>query len=228
MAGAIHCVVEEKDIGKTPGAYAKIKDAVTSRRIAIRKMRTDTYMMDNTTHWIQCANHQEACPVFEGDTRITVIFVPKLEKEKKISKEVLIDKLKEEAPHFMRTLMDLLLPPPLGDRLRIPIISTQYKEDSVEKNRSMLDKFILEHLYEIPGVLMPFSDFYTRFIEWLPVEEKGAWSRIKVSRSMPTRFLTGSGNQNKTYVINASFEPMQPPDGGKKYYISGGKIKREE
>jgi hypothetical protein len=228
LAGAILCVVEEKDIGKTPGAYAKIKDAVTARRIAIRKMRTDTYMVDNTTHWIQCANHQDACPVFEGDTRITVMFVPKLEKDKMIGKEVLVERLKEEAPHFMRTLMDLPLPPPLGNRLRIPIITTQYKEQAAEKNRSMLDQFVAEHLHEVPGVLLPFTDFYSRFVDWLPLEEKGAWSRIKVSRAMPMKYPTGTGNQNKTYVINASFEQMQMPPDTKKYFVSAGRIKKEE
>lgn len=227
LAGAILCVVEEKDIGKTPGAYAKIKEAVTARRLSIRRMRTDAYMVENTTHWIQCANHQDACPVFDGDTRITVIYVPALPPEQMIPKELLLERLKEEGPAFMRTLMDLLLPPPTG-RLRLPIITTQHKQMSAEKNRSMLDQFVSECLHEVPGALLPFSDFYARFVDWLPVDEKGTWSRIKVSRAMPTKFPSGTGNQNKTYVINAAFEQSTVPADTKKYFVSAGRIKREE
>jgi hypothetical protein len=227
MAGAIMCVVEEKDISKTPGAYAKIKDAVTSRRLSIRRMRMDSYMIDNMTHWVQCANFQDACPVFEGDTRITMIYVPPLPPGREIPKSVLLARLKEEAPHFMRTLMDMPLPPLTG-RLRIPVISTQYKKQSERLNRTALENFIRENLHEAPGQLILFSDFYTRFVEQLAIDEKGAWSRVKVSRSLPLKFQSGQGTGNKTYIINASWEPVQPDPNAKPYYISNDRIKRVE
>ena len=66
-------------------------------------MRTDSYTQPNTTHWVQCANRRENCPVFPGDTRITVIHVPDLLPDQEIPKEKLIEKLTEEAPHFMYT-----------------------------------------------------------------------------------------------------------------------------
>ena len=40
LAGAIICVVEEKDITLTPGAHARIKEYVTARTLSIRQMRT--------------------------------------------------------------------------------------------------------------------------------------------------------------------------------------------
>lgn len=227
LAGAILCVVEEKDVAKTPGADAKIKDAVTARKLSIRKMRTDSYMVDNTTHWIQCANSIDACPVFDKDSRKTMIFVDELPKGTMIEKDILIEKLCAEAPQFMRTLIDLPLPPS-GSRLRVPIIDTQFKQTAAKNNRSSLEDFITENLHEAPGELLVFSDFYTRFIEWLPSDEKGAWSRVKVSKSMPLKFQTGTGNGNKTCIINASWEKVEPDPNAKKYFVMNNRIKKEQ
>ena len=79
-------IVEEKDISKSKGALNKIKDMITAR-CPIRKMRCDQYPQPNTTHWVQCADKRENCPVFPGDTRITVIHVPDLLPDQEIPKE---------------------------------------------------------------------------------------------------------------------------------------------
>ncbi len=100
LEGCILAVVEEKDISKAIGAHDKIKDAVTAPALAIRRMRTDTYQVPNTTHWVQCSNRIEACPIFTGDTRITVVHVPELTKE--IPKERFKKALEDEAPHFLQ------------------------------------------------------------------------------------------------------------------------------
>ena len=51
----------------TPGAHARIKEWVTARNLSIRRMlTTDAYTIPNTTHWIQVANTQTACPVIPG------------------------------------------------------------------------------------------------------------------------------------------------------------------
>jgi len=50
LQGCVFAVVEEKDIARSPGAVNKIKDAVTAIWLSIRRMRTDTYMIRNTTH----------------------------------------------------------------------------------------------------------------------------------------------------------------------------------
>ena len=56
LMGAILCAIEEKNIATAPGARNRIKDYVTGRTLSIRKMRTDAFLVPNTTHWIQCAN----------------------------------------------------------------------------------------------------------------------------------------------------------------------------
>jgi len=225
LEGAIICVVEEKDISKTPGALNKIKAAVTNRRLSIRKMRTNSYMVDNMTHWVQNANSPDNCPIFEGDTRITMMYVPRPKTD--IPKTVLIDKLKEEAPQFMRTLMDFQLPPSTG-RLRIPIVSTQHKQRAEQLNRSPLDQFITENLFECPGELVSYADFYAKFLEWLPSEEKGNWSRYKVTKHLPMKFASGAGNGNKTYLVNCSWEDRAVASDPTPYYVAGGRIKRVE
>jgi hypothetical protein len=124
LANAVLAVVEEKDVAKTPGAYNKLKDWVTSPKIWIRKMRTDAYPQVNTLHFVQTANEKSACPIFPGDTRITMFFVPPLKSE--IPKDLLTARLRQEAPHFMHTIMDLELPPIIS-RLRLPVVNTDGK-----------------------------------------------------------------------------------------------------
>jgi hypothetical protein len=89
---------------------------------------------------------------------------------------------------------------------------------------AILDQFVAECLHDVPGALIPFSEFYDRFIDWLPAEAKGAWSRIRVTRTMPRKFASGTGNQNKTYITNAAWAPG--PAKGPRLQIVHGRIKR--
>ena len=199
LVNAILCVVEEKDISRAPGAYEKIKAAVTNRHLSIRRMRTDSYMVPNTTHWVQNANKAEFCPIFPGDTRTTMIHVGTLEEV--IPKSLLIQKLIEEAPAFLRTLLDMEFPAYLG-RLRIPVIETEHKLRQAEMSRSLLDVFFDEQTEEAIGEQILFSEFFQKFVEWLPPGERGQWSRIRVSHGVPMRHATKTGSGNRTYLTN--------------------------
>jgi hypothetical protein len=123
LANAILCVVEECDLSKADSAYTRLKEWVTCVMLSIRKMRTDSYTQPNTTHWFQAANDQSFCPVFKNDTRIIVLNVPDLLSEQEIPRQTLHERLRNEAPHFMYTLMNMELPPVIG-RLRLPVIAT--------------------------------------------------------------------------------------------------------
>lgn len=224
LAGAILCVVEEKDISKSPGASAKIKDAVTGLTLSIRKMRQDTYQVPNMTHWIQCANHQDACIVPPGDTRITVIYVPPLKKE--IPKSVLLQRLTDEAPAFLRTMLDLPLPPIKG-RLRLPIVSTHHKMRSEEFSRSPLESFIKECTYPVAGEMVLFSEFYDKFVEWLQPEERYLWSRVKVSRALPVDHPSGAYTGNKKFIANLSWEPKKADPDTPKWIVVNGRLVKE-
>lgn len=205
LAGAILCVVEEKDIGKTPGALAKIKDAVTAEFLSIRKMRMDSYMCKNFTHWIQCNNDFSSCPVFPGDSRITVIHVPRFAGPE-IPKRQMLRLLEEEASHFLRTLIDMILPPATS-RLRIPIVETDHKQRIQDLTKSSLDTFLELNVEYDEHCMILFAEFFDRFLTWLPSEELSKWSRAYVSRCLPTKFKTSTRTSNKTYVMHAKWTP---------------------
>jgi Family of unknown function (DUF5906) len=164
LVGAIMCVVEERDISKTPGALNRIKDYVTGRTLSIRRMRTDSFQIPNTTHWFQFSNDADACPIFPGDTRITSIEVPPLPQGSEIPKAELLEKLTAEGPAFLRTLLDLLLPARTG-RLRVPIVETESKEILAEDNAPLLG-FIRQCCEFKPDAEVVKRDVFDRYSGW--------------------------------------------------------------
>lgn len=200
LANAILCVVEETDLKHDKTAYNRIKDWVTSPEIMIRPLFSQGYMLPNCTHWIQCSNDLEACPVFPGDTRITLSYVPELTKEQKIPKDQLMVLLKKEAPDFLAALMSMELPQS-NDRLAVPTISTESKKRAEDKNKSLLEQFLDEEIIEIAGYCVESATFYEAFMGWLEESDRSRWSKQKVGRELPERFPRGrlSNNQHIHY-----------------------------
>jgi len=208
LAGAIICAIEEKDITKHPGAHAKIKKWVTGRTISIRKMRHDSYEQPNTTHWIQTANSRDACPVFPGDSRITMIYVPDLLPGQEIGQEKLMARLEEEAPHFLHTLMHLELPPVIC-RHSLPVLKTASKQRTEEDNRSPLEIFIDECCEtRADAKLLTFKEFYARFCEWLPANEKHHWTKQRAQRELPVRHPLVTGHAGTRFVSGLVLRPV--------------------
>jgi hypothetical protein len=209
LEGCVLALVEELNIGNEK-AHARLKDLVTSPKITIRAMRRDTYEVPNLTSWIQTANHRDNCWVPEGDSRITVIFVDKLERD--IPKDVLMGHLTKEAPHFLRTLIDMNLPS-APNRLRIPVIETQAKIDAMESNQNPIIAFIREVCFPVPGATIPFKEFYSRFVDTTPndlaVLYKERTMRGQLPREYPVGKITGEGNVQ--YVANLSFDKNTKP-----------------
>lgn len=228
LANAVLAYIEEKDIAKSAGAYNKIKDWVTSPSLWIRKMRTDAYQQLNTLHFIQASNERDSLAIKPGDTRITMIFVPNLDPGEEIPKTVLIERLKDEAPHFMRTLMDLQLPPMYG-RLRLPIVNTENKSRAEESSRSPLETFIAEHCYEVSGEAIQFTDFFERFKLWLEAEEiesRGDWtSKQKIIKALPHSFPYGIKHSNQRFVGNLSWENLTPRPDAVPLTVKDGRLK---
>jgi len=205
LAGAIVCYVEEKDLSQSKHASARMKDWVTARTLSIRKMRTDAYSQPNTTHWIQCANKQSNCPVFPGDTRITVIYVEDLLPKQEVPKKEMMMHLEKEAPHFMHTLLTMELPPVHG-RLRLPVIATANKTQSEDMTKDELERFIDEFCTKEIGAKLPFRDFYERFFSWIPAEEKHQWPRRTIQQRLPIGHLLVTGHAGLRYVSNLVFK----------------------
>lgn len=215
LANAVLAVIEETNLNGRGGERAvnRMKDWVTAEYITIRRMRTDTYLQLNTLHFIQCSNFKEHCLIMHGDTRITMMWVASLDQEEEIPKSILKKALENEAPDFMRTLMDLEIPPAQG-RLRIPVITTRDKEALEQLNMNSLLRFIGENCFNIKGAKVKFADFYRKFQSSLPEEEKGYWTNRQVSAKLPREYPTGRSEGNgEIYIGNLAFESSVKTNG---------------
>jgi hypothetical protein len=214
LANAILCVVEETDLKQDKVAYNRIKDWVTSPEIMIRPLFTQGYMIPNCTHWVQCSNELESCPVFPGDTRITLAFVPELKKDELIPKEQMMVLLRKEASDFLAALMAMELPDS-NDRLAVPTINTESKKRAEDKNKTMLEQFMAEKVMEISGYCIECDEFWEAFHGWLPENERPRWSKQRVGRDLPDRIPHGrlSNNQHIHYgniMLVKDYNGQQP------------------
>lgn len=220
---AILCVVEEINLHENKAAYNYIKDFVTALEISIHIKGKTPFMAPNTTHWIQCSNEREACPIFEGDTRITMLRVDPLETDKQIAKRLLLQHLRKEAPDFLSSLLKLELPE-CNDRLRVPIIETDDKIISVGKSQNLLEQFIQEECYYKPGAMTTVADFYNKFQVWLDPSERYYWTKHKISKQLPDKYIRGRDRKTANWCYgNISFD-KNLPDEGTPYYLDGDKL----
>jgi hypothetical protein len=207
LRSAILCFIEEIDLSKRTGlAYKRIKDWVTAISLPIHVKNLTPFMSTNTTHWIQCANDPDSCPIFAGDTRIVVLYVEGIPEEQWENKGNLIAKLKKEAPDFLGEVMRLELPEST-DRLAVPVIETYEKSEIQKRNRSPLEQFIDDMCFFTPGSTVPFNDFYGRFAANIDQSEIGFWTKIRVGKSIPRPYIKGKAKEGGMYVGNMSFEP---------------------
>ncbi len=210
MENAVLCVIEEIDLKRNLVAYNRIKDWVTSKTISIHKKQRTPYMAINCTHFIQCANDRAACPVFPGDTRITMIKVDNLTAQEKIPKKQMMHLLEKEASDFIAEIMNLELPV-TNDRLNIPVLMTEDKASAEEANETMLEAFIRENCYNILGQAILVSEFWERFKEWLDPNEVHQWSKIKIGRMMPSKYPKGRlSNNPNVHFGNIAFDSTLP------------------
>lgn len=206
---AVLCVVEETDLKKDMAAYNKIKDWVTARQLPIHKKNQTPYLVVNTTHWVQTANNYAACPVFPGDTRITMTYVPNLDPLEMIPKKQLMELLKKEAPDFLASVLALEIPAS-NDRLNVPVVITDEKIGAEAANKTMLELFLEEMCHHVPGEMLKFSDIYERFREWIDPNLVDQWSKVKVGRELPPQYPRGlKPGTGETYVGNISWEAKQ-------------------
>lgn len=214
LMSAVLCTVEETDLrtNKT-AAYNRIKEWVTGATINIHVKGTTPFSAPNTCHWIHTANGSENCPIFPGDTRITMIHVPPLDPKKYIAKRDLMDLLRKEAPDFLAAILGIEIPL-ANDRMALPIIETEDKKKASKLNQTELESFIEEQCHLIDGSLILLSEFYNRFKEWLDPERRSFWTRTKMSRHMPEEIVKGrlASDGNQFYFGNVSWIPRQPTD----------------
>lgn len=202
---SIICTIDEVNLSASNSAYNTIKDWVTSPTLTIHPKGKTPYIIQNNTHWVHTANDPRFCPIFPGDTRITSIEVPKFEGTR-YPKDVVFQKLEEEAPAFLAFLFSLEIPDARG-RLNIPVIETQSKYEVMSSNRTDLDMFIEEQCVYEPGSAVLYTTFFNTFQSYLAnPRSQSFWSKKRISAELPDIHKSGRINsKNAYYVSNLRF-----------------------
>lgn len=206
LHGSVVCVVEELDVRGSKSAADRIKAWVTGRTLPIHPKGGTVYSVPNTTHWIQVANNVNYCPIFPGDTRITVIRVPILESD--TPKKLLMTKLQSEAPDFIAELMRLELPKP-PDRLNLPVVDTVDKTEAQASTRDELQLFLSENVEPSDGDYITFNDLYEKFRSGNDGMTNSKWSPIRFGREV--KILKGRSSRLSNTLIFANVKYKNMP-----------------
>ncbi len=213
LEGAIICVVEETDLKGNKTAYNRVKDWVTSRELLVHHKNRTPYHVPNSTHWIQCSNEHSACPIFPGDSRITMCFVDSLDPSEIVPKRHFIRTLEKEAPDFLAALLDLEIPES-NDRLLVPVLETADKRQIQQTNQTQLELFLTSETKPCAGSNLKFSEFFDKLIGWMEPSEVNYWSKIKVGRELPPQFPKGRLRKTGQFHIgNITWKDSECPPG---------------
>lgn len=206
LANKVLCVIEEVNLQKAGTvAYNRIKDWCTSPMMPIHQKNGTPYTIRNTSKWVQTSNESSACPIFPGDTRITVVEVQPIAPGEYVSRKEFVRRLEEEAPDFLASIMNLELPE-VNDRLNLPVINTEQKLDIVENNRTQTELFFKEKLHYFPGESIEMKEVYDMFYNWLDPERRLSYSKVRFGREKPMPFLKGTHpGTNQVLIGNCSY-----------------------
>jgi hypothetical protein len=227
FANCILAIVEETDLSKHKAAYNKIKDLTTSPQLAIRPLYCQQYMVPNTLHFVQTMNEQGHCPIPDGDTRITLVYVDSIPPADMIPKFELMARLRKEAPDFLAAVLAMELPES-NSRLAVPTINTTAKARAAEKSMTLLEQFLLEECHEIPGSCISAEEFHNEMNLWLEdPNDKKYWTKHRIGRELPDKFprgRTGSTNDQSRYYGNLTTKKDTPPSDP--YVLVGAYLKK--
>lgn len=209
LANMILCYIEEIDLQKEKEAANKMKEWVTARELLIHPKNGTPYQQRNTTHWCQFSNNREYCPVFPGDSRITVIRVEDLMPEERIPKSQMLSMLQAEAPDFLAEILKTEIPPS-NDRLNVPVILTADKADAAMMNRTAVEQFFEERVHHVSGEMIRYGEIYDRFVEWADAQDAMYWTKRKFGSAIPTKYPKGRSPENgQIYIGNVSWTPFR-------------------
>jgi hypothetical protein len=224
LAGSVLCVVEETNLSASAAggkmAYDRMKSWITSDQMLIHAKYQQPYHLKNTTHWVQMANDKSYVPIFPGDTRVVMMYVPMIDGAE-IPKQVLLDRLREEAPAFLRSLLELKLVSPPG-RLRLPVLTTDSKLEAQEQTDSLVYEFVKEACYPVEGKATRLKDFYDAFIQWVPEEDRLEWPYNSVIDEFRKRDVVPFGRYGNNVLAVGNIS-LTPPVEGEDY---GAKLVR--
>jgi hypothetical protein len=176
LESAVLVYIDEHDLSGNAVAANKVKELVTGLEISVRRMRTDRFQQRSTFHLMHLTNFVGYFATTTGDCRAVIAFVPRPETE--IAKGEFHERLKAEAPHFMRTVMDLRFPP-APNRMQIPVLDTDDKQQLLNE-REPLAGFL--ELCELdPAAITPKADLLSACNAWLEGQGRPHIKQTKLS-----------------------------------------------
>lgn len=186
LRNAVLAYTEEVNLGSGGGRnaiYNRIKDWSLSDTMTIEAKGSTCFEVPNVVSWGQAANDPSYCPVFEGDDRITIYQVlPPLDEER-IPKEVMRERLRQEAPAFLATLLAMEVPAPVG-RYVVPPLSTEAKRQQARASRDDLSVWLDAN----PGwVTLTDDALVDGFRDYLAQRDLGKqfWPPQRILRALP-------------------------------------------
>jgi hypothetical protein len=201
LKNAIVCYIEETNLSqKNQIAYTRIKEWVTGQYINIHPKGGTPFLIRNSTHWIQCSNDITFCPIFPGDTRITMMHVDAIPKDQWETKNDIFIRLRKEAPDFLGEILKLDLPKSC-DRLNVPVITTSEKYLLQKQNQNALEEFITDNCHHAPGYKIKFSEFHEKFMRWLDTTEIDNWNTRRLGHAINLPFVKGRNRTDSQFYI---------------------------
>lgn len=234
LRGVIIARVEEIDLREAGGKYYnRVKDWVTSETFQVHQKGQQPYTIPNYLKFIHTANNKNFSPIWPGDSRITTIWVPALKvvngKTTEIPKPQLLKYLRDEAPHFMTTIMRTVLPP-MTTRLRIPVVETASKQTLTETAMNPLQRFLYEKCFHVPGNKIDLTIFVDTFQATLTPIELTTWTRNHVKQELEYPYVYGNDGRQRMFVANVSFQEPTAEEAAKAetapdYFVENGQLR---
>lgn len=189
LSGAVLCYTEEVDLGANGrvSLYNRVKDYTLGSTMLLEAKGGQAYEVPNTTSWGQASNDQSYCPVYDGDDRITVFQVEPPRPHERMSKALMLDRLKAEAPAFLHTLLHMEIPDAEG-RYVVPPILTAVKDMQARANRDDLADWLKQRP---EWITMTNDEIVDAFRAWLEMRGLATryWTPQRIRRGLP---FTGS------------------------------------
>ena len=227
LENAVLCVVEEIDLSKDRLAAERIKEWVTGRTISVRAMYHGAYDILNTTHWVQCSNFANYVLILRGDTRIVAVNVSRPAVD--IPKNVLLNRLRDEAPAFLYEILNTSLPDAPG-RLSLPCLETSVKREMMSVNATVLERFLEERTKVCTGHVTTMRDLYDAFKFFCLQREPEAltqWTLQRVSIGLPRceGIVRGTLGRDKAPAVgNLTLDLDAVPSIDSTYKLNNGEL----
>lgn len=204
IANCVIGYIEEKDLSAIrEGSYARMKEWVAGKTLTVTEKGKTPYTQRNILKMVQMANSPKACPMEDGDKRITALAISTLG-NRKIPKGLMERKLKAEAPYFLRTILTTHLPD-TPDRLRVPMLASRDKEDLESMNQTPWEAFATDELVPCGGNLLKFTDFYEAYLKFCTLNNKQPESLkalLQLMRNRSDKYAIGYGPNKCNYIAN--------------------------